>query len=296
MTILSSHDDKIMYVPVHALYPVAVKKNVFFPTYTKGGLGYDVEPLLSYAIVISKKSLKSVYDGIYSKVYIAERDEDGNKKPISITDTMSIIKASDANRCEGSCDVEENNNFRNDYISHAAIDSAKFLEDELQDDNEVLVIYMSETKLIKHGMQSKEKIVPFTFGKPVELKDPDHVPYTTTKFIYGADNENEPKNRWAVLQSSAAILQDMIEFTIISLSLHDTFETLQEFCKFLFSIKSKNFGDLDGSAPSTPVKDGCWMAMRLRVHQENVVDTAGSAYVPGLFDTATNPLCMVRVS
>lgn len=104
MPALSSHDDRVMYVPTSSLYPSSLEDNLFFKTADNGIDGVDTYKFNSlhlYAVVIAANSLGPEYAAIYNSVYPNQ----------NVMETVEGAKRSIRRRCK-----------ENDEISAAAYD------------------------------------------------------------------------------------------------------------------------------------------------------------------------------
>ncbi|VDH91407.1 Hypothetical predicted protein [Mytilus galloprovincialis] len=302
MAILSSHNNNVMYIPMHLMYPSLLKKTLYFPSHKPSSKNskekfYDCEPLASYAVVVSNTNLKAEINTTYRKVYHDETiKQDGVDTPFPMEDMtllMDKFDKSDQNNCSDSPDEKA---FRSEYIdidNTGQDDNNKYLEDILQDD-EAFVVYLTEAKLFKHGMN--EEFQPFVFRDAIQLTETDsHIPNTIATQMYGCGEDYGEKP--FVLKSSAAILQDMIEFISISLCLADTFEDLFDFCKHMYSIKSKkvNYEDASPDKDNANQINGVKIAIGLRMIQEYTADLTNSASVNSSYFTGNNPLSIHKL-
>lgn len=287
---------------------------------------YECDSLLSYAVLVGKESLAGFFDEVYASVYTTTHathcgeDDDGE---MTASQLMKKFVESDYMKCKKENDDTES--FRSDYTSPppeadsdneedddsdtasednddendsrkkkkkkkqkkaAAAKQQKqqlpFIEDELEE-NEVLVVYMTETKLAQHGVNG----TPFTFTEPVQLDEPDiHLPHTPTNHLYGSSKKLGEGQ--LELRCSLTVLQDMLEFSLLSLCMSKTFETLQKFSKFVFGLKQSKFSEKNDNYRV----DGNKIAIRLRLHQEGVADLTTTG-VAGYFNM-TDALCFHR--
>lgn len=184
--------------------------------------------------------------------------------------------------------------FKNDYVdpknqsTHSSGSIKKLLKlpcvEEHLEDNEALIVYMTESKLFKHGSNNE----PFVFLEPYNLEDTEiHIPYTSAKSLYGSSLDSSSISSSSKTNSSSwrlgltnVILQDMTEFLLNSLTMANTFTNLREFSQFMWSVYSRQADDTDVCLQADANK----IAIRLRVHQEAVADMTNTG-VMGYFKT-----------
>ena len=278
MTILSTHDDRVMYIPLHMLYPMQMKKLTFFLSHASNkSPTYECDSLFSYAVVVSKKSLAGLYNKIYNEVYTSD-------EPSELLQHFMNNNTSDNN------DEEGENDFRNDYITNEPSDDKKYVEDCMMQDNELLILYMTETRLVYQGKTGK----PFSFLESCvnnNLEQGDvHIPYTTATAIYGTPPFD--KEGTLFLKSSGVILQDMIEYLMASLAMPKTWSDLKSFCNFVYGVRSKNSNSYDDDSYQI---NGNMMAIRLRMTQENFGDMTNPVHVDGYYKTRDACICVQRL-
>ena len=143
---------------------------------------------------------------------------------------------------------------------------------------------MTETKLVQHGIKG----TPFTFTEAEYLEDGNiHLPHTPTHHLYGS---KRPLGEGDLeLRFSRIVLQDLVEFSLLSLGMPKTFESLQKFSKFIFALKQNKFNDKNMGFKVDANK----IAIRLRLQQEAVVDLTTPG-VAGYFDFSKASICYHR--
>lgn len=305
MPILSSHNKCVMYIPLYHVYPMQIKKMTFFPTHMNNNItkkpaqpqrnkkqlqqqqllqqqdlvkeiSYECEPFISYAILIGKTPFTKEYNNIYSSVY----------SNVSTTDILDKLEKSDST-CGGGDDE-----FKNEYLKNDDEDAIDFLEDVLTDD-QIFIMYMTETRLLYHGHTSKPLIFNKNFTEIIDEPE-NHIPYTEAIALYSSPlittTTTQQQDSLISLRCSFIILQDMIEFIAASVSLPDTFTTLQEVCSFMYSIKTKNYDTTDDESYQL---NGNKIALRLRMDQDCVADASyPSSISSDTFKIGSDAICI----
>jgi len=273
MPVLSAYDKRIMYVPLYLLFPEQCKKVTFFQSHKSSANMYDVMSFYSYVVLIGKKSFETEYDAIYGEQYGTEypMTQTGDRfVRADATEHHRVQHAKPTNICTGFISTDENG-WLNDYLSDGECqlpkeddDDVGWLEDDLVDDDQMLLVYITEPRLVLHGSSNKL----FSFGRGVKLSSPEiHVPGTMAIHLYGyVQNDIE-----RYLRSSSIVLQDLIGWEALSTCGPKTFNNLYDTCRYIYCcLTSKSSND---SSSGTPEIDGNKLAIYLRILHENSVDT-----------------------